>query len=76
MFETDLSLQDARRNNIMKKLSAWTAIIAVPTAITGYLGQNVPYPGYTQWFGFVGSTICMVVIVIALYLNFRGRDWL
>jgi magnesium transporter len=76
VFETSLSLQDARLNNIMKKLSAWAAIIAVPTAITGYFGQNVPYPGYAQWSGFVGSTICIVVIVIALYLNFRGRDWL
>jgi magnesium transporter len=60
----------------MKKLSAWAAIIAVPTAITGYFGQNVPYPGYAQWSGFVGSTICIIVIVIALYLNFRGRNWL
>ena len=76
VFETNLSLQDARLNNVMKKLSAWAAIIAVPTAITGYFGQNVPYPGYAQWSGFVGSTICIVVIVIALYLNFRSRDWL
>ena len=76
VFETNLSLQDARLNNVMKKLSAWAAIIAVPTAITGYFGQNVPYPGYAQWSGFIGSTICIVVIGIALYLNFRGRDWL
>ena len=34
VFETNLSLQDARLNNVMKKLSAWAAIIAVPTAIT------------------------------------------
>ena len=32
----------------MKKLTAWAAIIAVPTAITGYFGQNVLYPGYGQ----------------------------
>jgi magnesium transporter len=76
VFETNLSLQDARLNNVMKKLSAWAAIIAVPTAITGSFGQNIPYPGYAQWSGFVGSTACMVLIVIALYLNFRSRDWL
>lgn len=76
VFETNLSLQDARRNNIMKKLSAWAAIIAVPTAITGYFGQNIPYPGYAQWSGFVGSTVCIVLVVLALYLNFRSRDWL
>ncbi len=27
-----------------EKLTAWAAIIAVPTAITGYFGQNAPYP--------------------------------
>ena len=48
IFETNLSLQDARLNNVMKKLTAWAAIIAVPTAVTGYFGQNVPsrvHPG-------------------------------
>ena len=44
VFETNLSLQDARLNTVMKKLTGWAAIIAVPTAITGFYGQNVPYP--------------------------------
>ena len=45
IFETSLSLQDARLNTVMKKLTAWAAIIAIPTAVTGWFGQNVPYPG-------------------------------
>ena len=45
VFETNLSLQDARLNTVMKKLTGWAAIIAVPTAITGFYGQNVDYPG-------------------------------
>ena len=36
----------------MKKLTAWAAIIAVPTAVTGYFGQNVPYPGFGKHWGF------------------------
>ena len=28
------------------KLTGWAAIIAVPTLVTGWYGQNVPYPGY------------------------------
>ncbi len=46
VFETNLSLQDARLNTIMKKLASWGAIIAVPTAVTGWFGQNVPYWGF------------------------------
>jgi len=48
ILETWLSLQDARLNTVMKKLTAWAAIFAVPTAVTGWFGQNVPYPGSQQ----------------------------
>jgi len=76
IFETNLSLADARLNIVVKKLSAWAAIIAVPTAVTGFYGQNVPYPGYGQWSGFVASVIVTVVLGIGFYLGFRSRGWL
>ncbi len=76
IFETNLSLQDARLNTVMKKLTGWAAIVAVPTAITGYFGQNVPYPGFQSTAGFVASSSLMVVLMIVLYVVFRRRDWL
>ena len=45
IVETNLSLRDYRQNLVMKKVTSWAAIIAVPTLITGYYGMNVPYPG-------------------------------
>lgn len=76
VFETNLSLQDARLNTVMKKLTGWAAIIAVPTAITGFYGQNVLYPGIETVTGFVVSTALIVVLVILLYVMFKRRDWL
>ena len=76
IFETNLSLNDARMNNVMKKLTSWAAIIAVPTAITGYFGQNVPYPGFGHELGFWESLVMMVVIASVLYVAFKRRDWL
>ncbi|MEN3361265.1 MAG: magnesium transporter [Mycobacteriales bacterium] len=76
IFETNLSLQDARLNNVVKKLSAWAAIIAVPTAVTGFYGQNVPYPGYGNWSGFVASSVITIVLGVGFYLGFRSRGWL
>jgi magnesium transporter len=76
VFETNLSLQDARLNTVMKKLTGWAAIIAVPTAVTGFYGQNVNYPLINTFTGFVVSSLVIVVIVALLYVMFRKRDWL
>jgi magnesium transporter len=76
IFETNMSLADTRMNMIMKKLTAWAAIIAVPTAITGWFGQNVPYPGFGHHSGLVYSAVSIVLIATALYVMFRRKDWL
>jgi len=76
IFETNLSLQDARLNTVMKKLTAWAAIIAVPTAVTGWFGQNVPYPGFAQTSGYVASVVIIVGLGVGLYISFKRRDWL
>ncbi|WP_020423450.1 magnesium/cobalt transporter CorA [Amycolatopsis sp. ATCC 39116] len=74
--ETQLSLQGNRLNLIMKKVTSWAAIIAVPTAITGFYGQNVPYPGFERPWGFWLSTAVILALSGALYAMFKRRDWL
>ncbi len=76
IFETNLSLADQRMNTIMKKLTSWAAIIAVPTAVTGFFGQNVPYPGFGHESGYIFSIASIVLIALALYVTFRRKDWL
>jgi magnesium transporter len=76
VFETNLSLQDTRLNTTMRRLSAWAAIIAVPTAITGFYGQNVPYPGFGAWHGFVVSAGLILLLSGGFYVYFRRRGWL
>ena len=60
----------------MKKVTSWAAVIAVPTAVTGFYGQNVPYPGFGHWSGFVVSTAVMVLLSAGLFLTFKRRDWI
>jgi len=76
IFETNLSLQDARLNTVMKKLTGWAAIIAVPTAVTGWFGMNVPYPGFGRPAGFVASLLVITVMGAVLYATFRRRNWI
>jgi magnesium transporter len=76
ILETNLTIQGNRLNLIMKKVTSWAAIIAVPTAITGFYGQNIPFPGFAQPAGFVVSSALMVGASATLYWQFRRRDWL
>ncbi|MCE3549856.1 magnesium transporter CorA family protein [Pseudonocardia sp. RS11V-5] len=76
ILETNATEQDNELNVITRKLAAWAAIIAVPTAITGWYGQNVPYPGFSQPWGFATSSILIVLLAGLLYLAFRRRNWL
>jgi magnesium transporter len=76
ILETNIAIQGNRMNLAMKKVTSWAAIIAVPTAITGFYGQNVPYPGFSAHWGFWFSSALIVVISLALYWSFRRNDWL
>ncbi len=76
VLETNLTIQGNRLNTIMKKVTSWAAIIAVPTAVTGFYGQNVPYPGFGHWSGFVVSSVLLVAGSVGLYAAFRRADWL
>lgn len=76
VFETNLSLQDARLNQVMRQLAAWAAIIAVPTAITGWFGQNIPYWGFQEPLGLWLSVGLIALSTFALWVVFRRRKWL
>ncbi len=76
ILETNIAIQGNRMNLIMKKVTSWAAIIAVPTAITGFYGQNIPYPGFADPAGFWMSTALIAGLSSLLYWQFRRRDWL
>ena len=76
VLETNLTLQGNRLNIITKKVTSYAAIIAVPTAITGYYGQNLPYPGFSQDLGFYTSAALIVGLSTLLFVLFKRSDWL
>lgn len=76
IMETSLSLRDYRQNQIMKQVSSWAAIIAIPTLVTGYFGMNVPYPTFGEPIGVVVSAVLLVGASGGLYALFRKIGWL
>jgi magnesium transporter len=76
ILETHLTMQSNRLNVIMKQVTSWAAIIAVPTAVTGFYGQNVPFPGFGRPLGFYTSVVVTVGASALLFRVFRKRGWL
>jgi len=72
----DLAAVSVQQNDDMRKITAWVAIVAVPTAVTGFFGQNVPYPGFGTEAGFIASVLIMLVVAATLYLVFKHKRWL
>ena len=71
-----LAQTSVRQNDDMRRITAWVAIVAVPTAVTGFFGQNVPYPGFGDQSGFIASCALMLVIATGLFVFFRRQQWL
>jgi magnesium transporter len=75
-LETNIMLQDQRLNQTVRKLTGWAAVIAVPTAITGYFGMNVPFPGRDHFGGWLAAVILIVTVAAAMFVLMRRRGWI
>ncbi|MDX3075104.1 magnesium and cobalt transport protein CorA [Streptomyces sp. MI02-7b] len=66
-----------RQNDDMRKISAWAAMAAVPTMITGVYGMNFEHmPELRQVWGYPAVLAVIVVAEILLYRTFKRHDWL
>ncbi|MEU8804394.1 magnesium and cobalt transport protein CorA [Spirillospora sp. NPDC048819] len=72
-----LALLGKRQNEDMRKISAWAAIIAVPTAIAGIYGMNFDHMPELHWtFGYPLVMSVMAVICTLLFRRLRKSGWL
>lgn len=76
VYETSLSLDGAHTNEVMKKLTGWAAIIAIPALITGFVGMNVEFWFHSSVTGFYVYLALMLVSAVALYIVFKRKSWL
>jgi magnesium transporter len=77
VLEANLALQSVRQNLVVKQISAWAAIIAVPTFIASVYGMNFEYMPELGWrVGYPLAVLLMVAFVLVLHRFFRSIDWL
>ena len=64
-------------NQDMRKISAWGAILMVPTAIAGIYGMNFEQMPELQWaFGYPAVLTLIGLACVLLYRGFRRNGWL
>lgn len=76
-FEASLLMGQSQETAITKKLAAWAAILAVPTAVAGIYGMNFEnMPELSLRFGYPIVLALMAGACGTLYWRFRRSGWL
>jgi magnesium transporter len=77
VLSANLAQVGVQQNSDMRRISAWVAIVAVPTMIAGIYGMNFDYMPELRWhYGYPLAIGVMVVACVALYRAFKRSGWL
>jgi magnesium transporter len=77
VLTANLTQVSVRQNEDVRRISAWAAIIAVPTMVAGIYGMNFEQMPELKWeFGYPLVLGALVGICLLLYRYFRSIGWL
>jgi magnesium transporter len=77
MVSVEQNAHMQRQNEQVQKISAWAAILIVPTIVTGVYGMNFDHMPELHWLlGYPFALALMVAITVLLYLGFKRSGWL
>lgn len=77
LVDAALARVGMQQNTDMRKISAWAAMLAVPTLIAGIYGMNfTDIPALDSRWGYPVTMLVMFGICALLYRTFRRNDWL
>jgi magnesium transporter len=76
-ISVNLALITIQENEVMKRLAAYAALVAVPTMIGGVYGMNFEHMPELNWeYGYPVALGAMAVIDAYLFYRFRKAKWL
>lgn len=77
ILEANLALLGVKQNEVIRGISAWAAIIAVPTFLASIWGMNFQHmPELAESWGYPAALVLMAVAVASLYRFFKRIGWL
>ena len=76
-IEVYLSVVSNNLNITVKKLTAWGAIILLPSIVSGIYGMNFKYLPEAEWrYGYLFALAIMLAMVLVSYIYFKRKEWL
>jgi len=76
-FEAGMLIEQSRQTDTTRRLAAWAAILAVPTALAGIYGMNFENIPELKWkYGFLMVVALMGTVCSVMYYKFRQAKWL
>ncbi len=75
-LDANLSVTSNNLNVIVKRLTAFTVILMIPTLIAGVYGMNFAFMPELDWrAGYPAALGVMAASMVGAYLFFKARDW-
>ena len=76
-LQANLAELQMRDNADIRRISAWVAILAVPTMVFGLYGMNFEHMPELGWhYGYPAVIAFTVLVCLALYVRLRRSGWL
>lgn len=77
LVQAALARLSVQQNLDMRKMSAWTAIVAVPTMVVGLFGIAFDHlPAQRLMWAYLMLFAAMTLLCLQMYRRFRRNDWL
>jgi magnesium transporter len=77
LVDATLAKVSVQQNTDMRKITAWAAIISVPTMVVGVEGMNFDFMPELHWkFGYPMVMVLILIACLILYRTFRRNRWL
>jgi magnesium transporter len=77
VLQANMAVLSVEQNDVVRKISAWAAIITVPTFIASFYGMNFDkMPELRHAWGYPAVVALMVLSAIVLFASFKRARWL
>ena len=77
ILQANMAVVSAEQNEVVRKISAWAAIITVPTFVASFYGMNFDHMPELHWHGAYPAVVAiMAIAAFVLWRGFKRAEWL